>query len=158
MGMARRPVQALRRKAFTLIEAAIVTVIIGLSVVALLQLLCAGSMANTESTELTTAVFLAENINERMQGHPYGTLKSTFDDVTYGNNTTYPYPKDGRGQNLTNFGGWSQTIDVSYVDPEALTITVPDSQVEVTSMVTVRIVHNTTNLVYVTKWLVAAPE
>jgi Tfp pilus assembly protein PilV len=156
--MQRTRFHVLRRNGFTLIEAAIVTVIIGLSVVALLQLLCAGSMANGESTDLTTAIFLAENINERMQGHPYDTLKSTFDNVTYGGNTTYPYPKDGRGQNLTDFSGWSQTIDVSYVDPEAITITVPDSQVEVTSMVTVRVVHNTTNLVYVTKWLVAAPE
>src|SRR4051812_27964619 len=98
------------RRGFTLIEAAIVTVIVGVGVTALVQLIGAGSMATAASKELTTAVELANNVNEKMQGASYATLKSTYDDVTYNP------PKDALGNNLTAFDGWTQVIDVSYVD------------------------------------------
>ena len=140
-----------RPHGFTLIEAAIVTAIVGLGIVGVLELIAAGSMANAASTELTTAVFLAQNVDEMMQGASYATLHSTYD------NSTYSPPKDGRGQNLSNFSGWSQVIDVSYVDPNRITFPVPDSQVEVTSVVTVQIVHNS-RVIYTAKWLVAAPS
>jgi prepilin-type N-terminal cleavage/methylation domain-containing protein len=111
----------LRRKGFTLIEAAIVTVIVGVGAISLLQLLAAGSMANADSTELTTAVFLAENINEMLTGATYGTLHNTYDNVTYST------PKDGRGTDLSGFSGWQQKIDVSYVDPDSITTAVADT-------------------------------
>jgi Tfp pilus assembly protein PilV len=138
-------------RGFTLIEAAIVTAIVGLGIVGLLELIAAGSMANIESAETTTAVYLAENVNEMMQGVSYATLKSTYDNVTYST------VKDGRGQNLTGFSGWSQVIDVSYVDPDLITMAVPDTQVERTSVVTVSVLHNTKKL-YTLKWLVASPS
>src|SRR4051794_20467801 len=100
------------RSGFTLIEAAIVTAIVGLGIVGLLELIAAGSMSNIESSELTTAVFLAQNVGERLQGASYATLHSTYDNVTCSP------PKDGRGVDLTGFSGWSQVIDVSYVDPD----------------------------------------
>ena len=52
------------RRGFTLIEASMVTVIIGVGVVAMLELLAAGSVSNAEGTELTTAINLAENVRE----------------------------------------------------------------------------------------------
>ena len=51
------------KRGFTLIEAAIVTAIVGFGVVGMLELMAAGTMANTESTELTTAMVLAGNIH-----------------------------------------------------------------------------------------------
>ena len=44
-----------RSRGFTLIEAAIVTAIVGIGIVGVLELLAAGSMSNAESTKLTTA-------------------------------------------------------------------------------------------------------
>jgi len=139
------------RGGFTLIEAAIVTAIVGIGIVGLLELLAAGSMANINSKQLTTAVFLANNVNEMMQGQDYTTLKASFD------NKTYSPPKDGRGIDLVGFGTWKQVIDVSYVLPNRLTTIVPDSQLEPTSRVTVKIVAND-EIIYQTQWIVAAPE
>src|SRR4029079_2970899 len=66
----RRPAAAGRR-GFTLIEAAMVTVIIGVGVVAMLQLLAAGPVSNSEGTELTTAINLANNVREMSLGLAY---------------------------------------------------------------------------------------
>jgi prepilin-type N-terminal cleavage/methylation domain-containing protein len=65
----RRPADG--RRGFTLIEAAMVTVIIGVGVVAMLQLLAAGTVSNSEGTELTTAINLANNIREMSLGLAY---------------------------------------------------------------------------------------
>ena len=148
-----RPAAGDRRapRGFTLIEAAIVTAIVGIGIVGLLELLAAGSMANINSKQLTTAVFLANNVNEMIQGNDYNTLKATFD------NKTYSPPKDGRGVNLVGFDNWQQVVDVSYVDPNLLTSAVPDSQVTTTSRVTVKILANN-EMIYQSQWIVAAPE
>lgn len=59
------------RRGFTLIEAALATVIIGIGVVSLLELLAAGSMSNGAATELTLAASLANNIHEISIGLPF---------------------------------------------------------------------------------------
>ncbi len=139
------------RRGFTLIEAAIVLIIVGVGVSGLVQLIAAGTMANADSTELTTAIELANNINEMVQGANYSTLKSTYDDVTCNP------PKDALGNNLSSFTGWSQSIDVQYVDPNYVTSAVPDSQIEETSRVTVTVRHHG-NVVHIAKWLVVQPN
>jgi type II secretory pathway pseudopilin PulG len=60
-----------RARGFTLIEAAIVTVIIGVGVVGMLELLAAGTQSNSDGTELTTAINLANNIREMSLGLAY---------------------------------------------------------------------------------------
>lgn len=152
---ALRSARRATRKGFTLIEAAIVTVIVGVGVVALLQLLAAGSMANIQSSELTTAVFLANNVDEMMQGVAYTSLKSTFDDQVYGGSAG-SYVKDGRGVNLTSFTGWKQAINVQYVQIDKLSLPVPDSQVEDACKVSVDIYHNN-QVIYNASWVVAKP-
>jgi type II secretory pathway pseudopilin PulG len=138
------------RGAFTLIEAAIVTAIVGIGIVGMLQLLAAGSMANAESTEVTTAVYLANNINEMLQGVSYSTLKSTY------GNVTYSPPVDATGTALSSFSNWQQIVTVQYVDHNLVTSVVPDSQVEPTCRVTVTIRHNGSD-VFVGRWVVAQP-
>jgi len=135
------------RGGFTLIEAAIVTAIVGIGIVGVLELLCAGSMANMDSAQLTTAVYLANNVDEMMQGKTYSTLKSTYD------NRTYDPPVDATGAALSNFGGWKQVVSVKYVDHNLLTSVVPDAQVEPTSRVSVSILHNG-YAVYTATWVV----
>src|SRR4051812_25906841 len=124
----------LRRGGFTLIEAAIVTAIVGIGIVGVLTLLTAGSMANANAAEATTAVYLANNINEMMQGVSYSTLKSTYD------NQTYNPPVDGTGTALSGFGTWQQVVSVKYVDHNLITSVVPDTQVEPTCRVTVSVI------------------
>jgi Tfp pilus assembly protein PilV len=67
----RGPARPARRRGFTLIEAAMVTVIIGLGVVGMLELLAAGTVSNSEGTELTTAINLANNVRELSLGLAY---------------------------------------------------------------------------------------
>ena len=134
-------------RGFTLIEAAIVTAIVGIGIVGVLELLCAGTMANMDSAQLTTAVYLANNIDEMMQGKTYSTLKSTYD------NRTYDPPVDATGNALSGFGGWKQVVSVKYVDHNLLTSVVPDAQVEPTSRVSVSILHNG-YAIYTATWVV----
>lgn len=112
------------------------TVIIGLGVVAIMELLAAGTMSNSASTELTTATNLANNINEWSLRTSYANLRTTFNDKTF-----FP-PKDGLGTTLAGFGGWKQIVDVQYVDPNRITNPVPDAQEEPTSRIVVTIMRN----------------
>lgn len=139
------------RRGFTLIEAAVVLVIIGVGVTGLVQLIGAGSMAQRNSNELTTAIEMGNNINEMIQGVAYANLKSTYDDVTYSP------PKDALGNTLNNFTGWTQAIQVDYVDPNYVATPVPSSTATITARVTVTVTHNG-HVVHTAKWLVAQPE
>ena len=138
-------------RGFTLIEAAIVTAIVGIAIVGMLQLMAAGSMANAESAEGTTAVNLANNINEMLKGADYSTLQSTYD------NRTYSPAVDATGGAMSSFSNWEQVVSVKYVDHNRVTSEVPDTQVEPTSRVTVTVKHNG-NVVYTVSWLVVEPS
>src|SRR5690242_21631839 len=98
-----------RRQGFTLIEAALAMVIIGMGVVALLELLTAGTMSTGAGTELTTAVNLANNIHEMSVYLPFndptnGASTSTketggasnYNDIWDLNGDTYSPPIDVR--------------------------------------------------------------
>lgn len=64
------------RRGFTLLEAALVTCIVGVGVTALLQLMAAGTVSNTAGTELTTGLTLAKNIREMTLGLAFADPKS----------------------------------------------------------------------------------
>jgi hypothetical protein len=120
---------------------------------AVLQLLAAGTISNSESTELTTAVNLANNISE-------WTVRSGYDDlrtIATGAGKTFDPPVDGRGVAQSGFSGWSQHVTIKYVDPANLMLIVPDSQVEPTSRITV-VVNRNGSAVYTTSWLAAAGQ
>ena|SRR2546421_7506848 len=138
------------RTGFTLIEAAIVVVIVGVAIVALVQLLTAGTYANETSTELTTAINLANNIREMAYGVSYDSMM-TLDAKTYSP------PIDASKGSITDLTGWKQVVSVNYVDPDHVTLTVPKTQVEPTAIVTVTISHNN-RTIYSTDWLAAASE
>src|SRR6059036_2247364 len=99
----RRPARA----GFTLIEAAIVTVIVGVAIVALVQLLTAGTYANETSTELTTGIGLATNIREMAYGVDYDSI------MTLDGMTKTP-PIDARKISITDLTGWKQVVSVNY--------------------------------------------
>lgn len=143
-----------RRRAFTLIEAMMVTVIVGVGVMAMLELLAAGTMVNGESTELTTAVSLANNINELCVRTKYEDLRTA---VGTSAGRIYDPPIDGRGQQLTRHENWSQVVTVQYVEPHRLTVVVPETQVEPTSRVTIQI-RRYGRPIYTTSLVVAAAQ
>jgi prepilin-type N-terminal cleavage/methylation domain-containing protein len=136
-----------RRHGFTLIEAAIATVVIGVGFTAMLNLLAAGTMSNRDATELTTALNLAGNLHE-------AAVRMKYDDL-FDLEKTYPQAVDARLNVLPGMPGWSQVVDVTYVDPSLITKAVPDNQYEPTTRVTVSVRRNN-HEVYRTSWIAAA--
>src|SRR5688572_23339671 len=110
------------RRGFTLIESAMATVIIGVAFTALLSLLAAGTVSNKEGTELTTAINLAGNIHE-------AAVRTGYDEV-FDLEGTYSPAVDAQLTAVPGISGWSQVVDVSYVDENRLTLSVPDTQYE----------------------------
>ena len=135
-----------RHRGFTLVEAAFVTVVVGLSCAALLQLLAAGTVANVESAELTSAVNVANNLHE-------GTISMTFAQVAALNNKDYSPPVDSRMTAIASLGStWKQHVDVAYVDPQNLSA-LSGTGATAAARVTVTVYHNS-NKVYDTRWVI----
>ncbi|HEX2973412.1 MAG TPA: hypothetical protein VHP11_13840 [Tepidisphaeraceae bacterium] len=131
-----------KRRGFTLLEAALVTCIVGVGISALLQLLAAGTVSNTAGTELTTGLNLAKNVHELALGLAFADPSSKYrwdplepphwgpesdeptvaqyDDVDDLNGATFNPPIDARRQSLGEFPNWSQSVKVSSVDPDYL--------------------------------------
>src|SRR5215203_2914642 len=109
MRMQRKRIQFGRRKGFTLVEAAIVTAIVGFCIVGVLQLMAAGTMANAEAAETTTAIGLAGNIHERALSVKYASIFTTFNDKTYSGSASPPTgPIDGKGNVISGMTAWQQ--------------------------------------------------
>ena len=140
------------RSAFTLIEAAIVTVIVGVGIMAMLELLAAGSMANGASAELTTAMGLASNIHEMSLGVEYKNVMTLN-----GLNKMPPVDAKSNQINDPSLAQWRQQVAVNYLNPHLITTTVPNTQVEPTARITVTISRNG-SVVYTTSWVAAASE
>ena len=135
-----------RGRGFTLIEAATTTVIIGVGCLAMLQLLAAGTRANGESGELTTAMNLAGNVRECLT-HNGGASKvvafsdpttpdnwgvepgenlDSYDDIDDFDGQTFSPPIDARRGSLGSaYSGWSQTVAVQSLHPDDLKTIIP---------------------------------
>lgn len=166
---ASKSIRSRSRKGFTLVETALAMVIVGTGVMALLQLLAAGSMVNSSGTTLTTAVNLANNIHEITIGLPFqnpthpGTLaKDSGGPTAYTylwdmNGDTYSPPLDVRRNPITTYANWSQQVTINTVDPTNVTASRPNDPTVPTARVTVVIKHNST-VVYTVSWLITAPN
>ena len=137
----RRPSRV--RRGFTLLEAALTTMIVGVGLVATLQLLAAGTSANIDGANTTTGVNLARNVREL-------TLKSSFAEVRALNGQVYNPPVDSRGTSVVGFNNWTQNIVVQPVDPDRLSTDIIDPDPHVVR-VTVR-VHNNGSYVCELTW------
>jgi prepilin-type N-terminal cleavage/methylation domain-containing protein len=114
------------RAGFTLVEVAIAIGIIGLGVVALMQLTTACTMQNRASAQMTSAGMLAEHVQELMSDLPLSdpTVGSThfglepgeslagFDDVDDFANQSFSPPIDSTRTALTDLADYTQTISV----------------------------------------------
>jgi prepilin-type N-terminal cleavage/methylation domain-containing protein len=154
-----------RRRGFTLVETALAMVIIGVGVMALLQLLAAGTMSNGAGTELTTAVNLANNIHEITIGMAFTDATSpnstttkessvaNYNDIWDLNGDTYSPPLDVRRNPIAGYSNWSQSVTVQTVDPNNVSAARPNDATQPTARVTVVITHNNKK-VYQGSWLV----
>jgi len=86
----------------------------------MLELIAAGTVANVENANMTTAVNLARNVRER-------TLQQTFDTVRGLNGTSYSPAIDSRGVAVAGITGWSQHVSVEVIDPNLLSATIVDA-------------------------------
>lgn len=113
--------------------------LLAFGVVAMLELLATGTMANSEGTELTTGMHLARGIREFCIGKPLndpdfptnwgpeaGESVATYDDVDDLSQNTFSPPRGSNGETLTAYEGWEQTISVKNVDKDRLTVEVPN--------------------------------
>ena len=123
-----------RARGFTLLEAMLATVIIGLGVVAMSQLLATGTMSNLEGAELTTGVNLARNVREKC-------LNVKFANMPALNGTTYNPAIDSTGASITGITNWTQAIAVTPVDPNRLTLNITDASPDAIRA-TVTVSHN----------------
>ena len=145
-------------------------VIIGTGVVAMLQLLAAGTMSNSSAAELTTAVNLANNVHEIAFALPFTSTtnptSTTFKDSGGPTNYTYLWdlngdsyspPLDIRRNTISTYSNWTQKVTVQSVDPVNLNAARPNSVTLPTARVTVVILHGS-KTVYKASWLIAAPN
>ena len=123
-----------QRRAFTLIEAMLTTVIIGLGVVSMMQLLAAGTVNNIQSFETTTGVNVAKAIREVC-------VQKTMAEVIAMNGTTHNPSWDSRSQAMSDLAGWQQAITVQSVNPDSLTTNIVDNT-PTAVRVTVAVTHN----------------
>jgi Tfp pilus assembly protein PilV len=166
----RPPVARRRPRGFTLVEAALTMVIIGTGVMAMLQLLTAGTMSNSSAAELTTAVQLANNVHEIALSLPFtcaaNPTSTTYKDAggpanyTYLwdlNGDTYKPPLDIRRNAINTYATWTQQVTVQSVDPTNLDAVRPNSVTLPTARLTVVVKHNA-KIVYKATWLICAPN
>ena len=119
----------------------------GPSDAALMQLLAAGTVANAEAAELTTAVNLANNVHE-------ATLRMPYEQGVALDGASYSAPVDSRFKAISELGNnWAQQVNVTFVNPDQLAAP-SGAGAEPTARVSVVVSHNN-KPVYTTSWVVA---
>ena len=129
------------KSGFTLIEALIATVLIGVTVAALITSNISHTQANAHGMHTSTAEFLIDQIramsmpmdfvDPEQSGVTFGTEDgesgvSDFDDLDDFDGVTFNPPVDVSGNSLSDFSAYSQVITVESVDPADFTGTVDD--------------------------------
>ncbi|MHC4881208.1 MAG: type IV pilus modification PilV family protein [Planctomycetota bacterium] len=119
-------------RGFTLIEALFATMLLGLVIAALVAASGAFTMANGYGVDLSTAEFLIEEVRERTANVDFDTLLATYD------GQTFSPPVDLTGAAMSDFSGFSQQVQIDYVESGnfANTVTGPTDFVRVTVTVT----------------------
>jgi type II secretory pathway pseudopilin PulG len=150
-----KPVKPLKRKntGFTLIEALIASMLIGLAIAALVSSSGAFTMYNAAGLDLSTSEFLIEEIREltapmpATEGTTFGldtgeVSLALYDDVDDFRNRTYKPPIGVDRVAMTEFAAYSQRISVDKVNSADLTQTLASTATSDFYRVTVTILKN----------------
>ncbi len=123
-----------RFRGFTMIEAVICIVLVGIALVAALQTVGATAKSSTITERRAIGMMLAHDLMSEVLAHPYkdpdGALlglelgellsdRTTFDDVDDFNGYTEKPPRDASGSVISGFTDWRRTVAVDLVDPAA---------------------------------------
>ncbi len=145
---------------FTLIEVLIATILVGLSIAALVGANSSFTMANGAGTDLSTAEFLVEQIRElttllpvvdpavaagtrvTVLGPESGEILATYDDVDDFDGASFSPPIGANKTVLTEFAAFSQQVTVDKVSPSNLDLVVADTFDSAFVRVTVRVLQN----------------
>lgn len=101
-----------RKNGFTLIEAMFATMIVGLGIVALMLLLGSSTRVNAAGNNMSSAVFLAEELRAMTDNLDFTALAAK-------NNASYQ-GVDAAGKPLAGLTNYRQTLFVEPVDPVTL--------------------------------------
>jgi Tfp pilus assembly protein PilV len=126
-----------RSRGVSMMETALATIIVGLSVLSIVNLITAVTQQNFVAQKTTTALMLADNIRELTNGLPYNsatqgnhlgpltgmTTVSQYTDVQCFNGFTANPPIDAHGQTITNMSNWQQSVTVTHVSPSNFRLT-----------------------------------
>ncbi|HEY7088174.1 MAG TPA: hypothetical protein VH518_08810 [Tepidisphaeraceae bacterium] len=141
----RRPSRRHSRRGFTLIEACLATVIVGVGVMGTIGLFATCSQQNRQAAEMSVAVMLASNIQEAMGGltfadpglgHTYfgpepGEVLATWDDVDDFDGANLSPPIDALRKSLPQLSQYSQVVSVWPTDPQKLSRNSNESNPEI---------------------------
>ncbi|MCK4625798.1 MAG: hypothetical protein KAV00_10840 [Phycisphaerae bacterium] len=134
------------RGGFTLIEALIASIIVGLGITALLMASKSGTQVNANAREITHAVNLGQEVREWTLKLPFLDPETpdnspgpdgaedpqTFvDDLDDLKTVTYSPPRDANGQAISDMTGWSQQITLSWRQQNSISQTVSDGASEI---------------------------
>ena len=159
------------RGGFTLIEALIATIIVGLGITALLMASKSGTQVNASARGITHAINLGQEVREWTLKLPFQDPETpenppgpdeaedpqTFvDDLDDLASVTYSPPRNASGQAIADMSDWSQQITLSWRNPDNLSETVADGASE---MIYVEVVvSHGEQSVLTTGWLVTKRE
>jgi hypothetical protein len=173
MNRAFTPAGAFRRRpGFSLMETALMMVICGVGVMAILELLAVGSVSNAAGAEATSGANLAGNIREISLGLAFrdpdedpnwldetnwkwNNKEATVelcDDVKDLDGCKFNPPVDALRKPLKGYENWSQEVTVDTVADDFLESIRPKDPRAVAARVTVKVYHNG-NLVHQTSWI-----
>jgi len=106
---------------FTLAEVMLSVVIVGVAIVALMMLFCAGTIANDYGNDLSTSIFLAEQLRSMTDQEAFGNLMS-YDGNTYNG-------VDANGNPVAGLERFQQGLSVQPVNPADMTVYIgPDPE------------------------------
>jgi type II secretory pathway pseudopilin PulG len=157
-----------RRRGFTLVEAALTTMILGLGTVAMMGLLATGTNANVQAANLTTAINLATDIHELADRLPFPASSNSWwgipsgqninnlmsaGDVAWLNGQSFSPPIDATDSAINSLSNWTQTISVTSVSSANLTSILTNGAGNPMALVTVTVNYQG-QPVYQTSWLV----
>ncbi len=160
------------RRGFTLIEAMAATALVGMGIVALMGAVMSGTRTNQAGKELARGIFLVQEIREWTIGLPFsdpddadadnppgpdGSDPQTYvDDLDDLMGVSYSPPMDGFGSRITDMPDWTQSISITWVNPDDLSQQVTPGSSDIV-YVEVSVSHGGKEVIS-TGWLVARRE
>jgi type II secretory pathway pseudopilin PulG len=133
---------ASRARGFSLVEAMVSAGIVGVMLVASVNLLSSAARTRASDGNRRTAVLLAQQLMAEVQQQPYKeptlinilfgpelgeNARTDYDDVDDYRNYTEKPPLDRTGAAMTDYAKWQRKVRVKWVNPDTLTESLTDT-------------------------------